>query len=162
MRKSALVIAAIAGFALAPSVVQAQVTIGPELAFADNNRNFGVGPAFTFSLPSLGEGFALFTDLLIFFPDGPADYIEANANVTYDFPLENSTAVPFVLGGLTLANSSVTVGTVSTSATDLGINLGGGINFDLGKFRPSAGARFQIEGGDGIVIFLTLPFVVGN
>jgi len=42
------------------------------------------------------------------------------------------------------------------------LNLGGGIAFDAGSFRPSAGARFTIGDFDQIIFFLTLPFQVGS
>ncbi len=40
--------------------------------------------------------------------------------------------------------------------------LGGGIEFDLGTFRPVAGGRFEINGFEGFVIFITLPFALNN
>lgn len=162
MRRFALVGAALAAFAVVPSTVQAQVTVGPELAWGDSNRDFGIGAAMALDMPNLGPGWGLFVDLLLFFPDGPVDYLEANGNLTYNFPLENSTAVPFALAGLSISNTSVDVMGSSQSTTDLGINLGGGVAFDLGGFRPVVGARFTIEAGDGLVVFATLPFTVGS
>ena len=50
----------------------------------------------------------------------------------------------------------------SAATSDLGVNLGGGIAFDAGSFRPLVGARFEVNGGDGFVVFATLPFEVGG
>lgn len=162
MRRIALMIAALAAFAVVPSQVQAQVTLGPELAYGDGNRDLGIGAAMALPMPNIGTGFGLLVDLLIFFPDGPVDYLEANGSITYDFAIEGSTAVPFVLAGLSLSNSSVELLGESQSSTDLALNLGGGIDFDLGSFRPKVGARLQIESSTGFVLFATLPFAIGN
>lgn len=161
MRRFALVTAALAAFAVVPHQVEAQVTLGPELAYGDGSRDLGIGAAMALPMPNIGTGFGLLVDLLIFFPNG-YDYLEANGNITYDFELENSSAVPFVLAGLSLSNTSVEVLGVSGSSTDLALNLGGGIDFDLGSFRPKVGARFQIESGTGFILFATLPFAIGN
>ena len=147
---SALVTAALLA---APVTVSGQTTIGPVLAY-ENDANFGIGASLGTALKDLGNGFGLLADFLIFFPEA-GDYLELNGNVTYDFPLENSSAVPFFLGGLNLARASTDLGGSNTS---LGLNLGGGIDFDLGNFRPTAGIRAQLEGGDGLVFFVTLPF----
>lgn len=141
----------------APVAVSAQVTVGPVLAY-ENDADFGIGASLGTALNDLGEGFGLLADVLIFFPEA-GDYLELNGNVTYDFPLEDSSVVPFLLGGLNLARTSTDAGGSNTS---LGLNLGGGVDFDLGNFRPTAGVRAQLEGGDGLVFFITLPFQTGG
>lgn len=157
---SVLIAAALIG---APTVASAQVTVGPVLAY-DSDIEFGLGASVGTALPSLGEGFGLLADFIYFFPPGDGfDYFELNGNVTYDFPLENSSVVPFLLGGLNLARASVDLGALgSGSNTELGLNLGGGIDFDLGNFRPTAGLRAEINGGEATVIFISLPFQTGG
>jgi hypothetical protein len=141
----------------APAAASGQVTVGPTLAY-ENDANFGIGASLGTALNDLGEGFGVLADFLVFFPDG-SDYFELNGNVTYDFPLEDSSVVPFLLGGLNIARASSDLG---GSNTNLGLNLGGGVDFDLGNFRPTAGVRAQLEGGDGLVFFITLPFQTGG
>ena len=140
-----------------PSSGEAQVTVGPTLAY-DNDLDFGLGATLGTTLPSLGEGFGLLADILLFFPEGPVNYFEVNAGVTYDFPLEGSTVVPFILGGINIARTSGEVLGISFSDTQLGLNLGGGIDFDAGNFRPSVGVRAEVSGGEALVFFVTLPF----
>jgi len=164
MRKTVLGFAAVAAALVvaAPSVEAQSVQVGPTLAFHDD-FDFGIGATVGAQLPSLGQGIGFMGDFLIFFPDEDGiDYFEFNGNLTYDFPLANSTAVPFVLAGLNLGRVSVDVLGLDTSNTELGLNLGGGIVFDLASFRPAVGGRFEIEGGEGFVIFATLPFSVGG
>ena len=157
MRKLFVGIAALAVFSLSPAVSQAQTTLGPTLAMHDDG-DLAIGATLGAPLASLGEGIGLMADFLIFFPE-VGSYFEINGNLTYDFPLENSTAVPFVLGGLNIGHFSIDGG---GSSTDLALNVGGGIAFDAGSFRPSVAGRFSLGDGSGFVVFATLPFVLDN
>lgn len=163
MGKRLLGVVAFAVIALTPSASQAQVTLGPTLTWGDSDLDFGIGAQLEAALPAIGTGIGLMTDFVIYFPDGPVDYFEINGNLTYDFPLENSTAVPFVLAGLNLARISGDLPLLGDiSDTQLGLNLGGGIRFDAGNFRPTVGGKFEIEGGEAFVVFASLPFKIGG
>ncbi len=143
----------------APVNVSGQMTVGPLLGY-ENDAGFGIGASLGNALGDLGdlgEGFGWLADLIVFFPDA-GSYAELNGNVTYDIPLDDSNVVPFVLGGLNLARTSI----AGDSNTSLGLNLGGGVDFDLGTFRPTAGVRAQLEGGDGLIFFITLPLQTGG
>ena len=159
MRLSGIV--AIAVLAVTPQLSQGQVTLGPILAY-DNDIDFGIGVTLGAPLPSFGEEVGLMADFILFFPEGPGNYFEINGNVTYDFPLENSTVVPFVLAGLNLARVSGKSLGISFSDIQLGLNLGGGIEFDAGTWRPAVGARLEISGGEAWVLFASLPFELGG
>lgn len=144
-----------------PVGASAQVTIGPVIGY-DPDAEIGIGGQVGLPLSSLGEGqFGFLGDVLVFFPDG-FDYLEINGNLTYDIPLENSSVVPFILGGINYARISVEVLGVSGSSSDVGLNLGGGVDFDLGSFRPTAGVRAELGGGEAVVFFFALPFQTGG
>jgi opacity protein-like surface antigen len=147
----------------APNAGSAQVQLGPTLALHDD-FDFGLGAALSVQAPSLGERLGFQADLIFFFPDNDAvDYLEINGNVTYDFTLPESTVAPFGLVGLNIARVSVeSVGLEDSSNTELGFNLGGGVRFNVGGFRPSIGVRAEINGGEGVVLFATLPFDVAG
>jgi hypothetical protein len=157
MRKIFLGLALVAGLGLGTGSAEAQVTLGPTIAF-HGDADFGIGATVGVPLPSLAPPMSLMADFIYFFPDGEVDYWELNGNLTYDFPLQETTVVPFVLAGLNIAHASVS----EASDTDLGLNLGGGIAFDLGRFRPSVGLRVELSGGDDFVLFGTLPFRLGD
>jgi hypothetical protein len=163
MRKIVLGLAAAALLAAIPRGVDAQVQIGPTLAFHDD-FDFGIGATVSAQAPGLGEGIGFMADFIVFFPDTDGyDYFEINGNVTYSFPLAESTVLPFALGGLNIARASYDAGTLGDgSNTEIGLNLGGGIVFDAGSFRPAIGGRFEVNGGEGFVLFATLPFEVGG
>ena len=82
--------------------------------------------------------------------------------VTYDLPLQESTALPFVLGGLTVGRSSVEALGVSYSDTALRLNIGGGVEFDAGTLRPTVGLRLELGDGDALILFASIPFAIGG
>lgn len=156
IRASMIVAFAALALALAPGQSQAQATLGPMLAYHDDAEAFGIGAVLGVPFDALGPGVGFMADFIWFFPD-LVDYLEINGNITYDFPLENSTVVPFVLGGLNIARFSN-----GGSNTELGLNLGGGIEFAAGTLRPQVGLKIELEGGESFVIFGTLPFALGS
>lgn len=58
--------------------------------------------------------------------------------------------------------ANLSVDALDQSSTKLGVNLGGGLYFDLGPVRPTVGVKAEVSGGKGFVLFGHLPFVVGN
>ncbi len=136
--------------------LQAQVTLGPTLAW-ENDLDLGIGGTLRAPLASVGDGIGILADLIVFFPE-VGDYMQVNAGVTYDLPLQQSTAVPFLLAGLSLGRTSEAGG----SDTSARLNVGGGLEFDAGKFRPTAGIRIELGDVDAFVLFASVPLALGN
>jgi hypothetical protein len=82
----------------------------------------------------------------------------------YSFPVSaDSPVMPFAFGGLNIARYSIDVpGAGSFSDTQVGINLGGGVNFSAGSLNPFAGAKIELEGGESFVIFGGIGFPIGG
>lgn len=163
--KVTAVLGAVAVLALAPLPAQSQIYLGPEVAWNDD-ADLGIGAGVEFDLPSLYPGIAFHGDFLYFFPGDNFDYFELNANLTYDLPLEDVAVVPFGLAGLNIGRASVDTdsdipGFDSASNTDVGLNLGAGVKFNVGSFQPRVAARFAL-GNDTFTIFALLPFRVAN
>ncbi len=156
MRKISVPLALLAGLAFATGSAEAQITLGPTLAFHDD-ADFGIGATVGVPLPSLAPAMGLMADFMYYFPDG-FDYWELNGNLTYDFPLEGSSVVPFALAGLNIGHYSVS----EASDTEMGLNIGGGIAFELGTFRPNVGLKFELGNEEAFVLFGTLPFELGS
>ena len=153
---------ALVGMLVAPGVVQAQLTAGPILAYHTAAAAIGAGAFLPIPVPTPAAGFPIVPNFVWFFPDG-FDYFEVNGDVMYSFPVSADAPVaPFAFAGLNVARTSVSVGTFSASSTDIGLNLGGGINFNAGSVNPFAGAKFEIQDGTGFVIFGGLGFAVGG
>jgi hypothetical protein len=140
--------------------LQAQATLGPTLAWEDD-LDLGIGATLRAPLVSAGERVGLMAEFLIFFPS-VGDYFEINGHVTYDLPLQESTALPFVLGGLTVGRASGEVLGVSYSDTALRLNIGGGVEFDAGTLRPTVGLRLELGDGDALILFASIPFAIGG
>ena len=83
MRKHLVGLAAV-GVLATTAPLQAQVTLGPTLAW-ENDLDVGIGGTLRAPLASVGEGVGIMADFLIFFPE-LSDYFEINANVTRDPP----------------------------------------------------------------------------
>ena len=167
LRKVTAVLGAVTVFALAPLPAQGQIYLGPEVAWNDD-ADFGIGAGVEFDLPSLYPGLAFHGDFLWFFPGDNFDYFEVNTNLTYDFPLEGASVVPFALAGLNIGRVSFDADDIDPgfdvdggSSTDVGLNLGGGIKFNAGSFQPRIAARFAL-GNDNFTIFAFLPFRIAN
>ena len=170
IRKLSVVIAAVVLFAAAPQQAQSQVLLGPSVSFS-SEYDFGVGATIMFGLPSVTPGLGVMGDFLIYFPDN-FDYWEFNANATYDIQVKNSKVAPFVLAGLNVGHASIDYEggselpdfDFSDSTTDIGLNLGGGIAFNVGKFRPRVTAKVILGGVESgaFAVIGTLPFVIAG
>jgi len=172
MRRIMLALATVTVLVAIPSQAWGQYQVGPYLAFHDD-ADLGVGAFVGIPLPSIHEDLSFVGDFGFFFPgngghDGrDADYWEANAGALFRFPLPDLSFTPWVLGGLNLAHGTVgrwgrEWGDFSGSDTEIGLNLGGGITFGAGPMSPFVGAKFELGGGKGAVIFAGLSFTVGN
>jgi len=82
----------------------------------------------------------------------------ANANVLLKAPT-GSFVVPFVIGGVGIYNSHHTLFLGANSSTDPGVNVGGGLRFELHDVTTFVEARYHKVSGDaGIRI---LPITLG-
>jgi hypothetical protein len=147
----------------APVALQAQMTAGPILAYHTDAEAIGVGAFIAIPVPQLSEGFAIVPDFTWYFPDG-YDYFEINGDLAYFFPVAADSPVsPFAFAGLNIARTSIDLGTFgSTSNTDVGLNLGGGVEFPGSSLSPFAGAKFEIQDATGFVIFGGISFALGG
>jgi hypothetical protein len=169
MRKILLTLGAIGALVSLPGAASAQAYVGPYVAFHDD-ADFGVGGFVGIPVTEIHEDLAFWGDFGYFFPDSghedrDVDYWELNANATFRFPLETPAFTPWVLAGLNLANGSVghdlgESGNSSDSDTEIGLNLGGGLNFMGGPVQPFVGVKFELGGGDGAMIFAGVSFLL--
>lgn len=160
--KKLLCTLALVGLLAAPGAVQAQMTAGPILAYHTDAEAIGAGAFLTIPMAQISEGISIVPNFTWYFPDG-YDYFEVNGDVMYAFPVgADAPVAPFAFAGLNWSRTSVTVGTFSASSSDIGLNLGGGVNFNAGSLNPFAGAKFTMSDGTGFVIFGGVGFAVGG
>ncbi len=161
MRRLLIGCAAVTLLLVVPVPGEAQATLGPTLGLHDDG-DLAIGATLGLPMESISEGIRFMGEFLLFFPD-VGSYFEISGNLAKDFPLADSSVLPFVMAGLNISRFSVDAGVLgNVSSTDLGLNIGGGIAFDAGSLRPTVGGRFTIADGSGFVFFATLPFVLGS
>jgi hypothetical protein len=170
MRRLILALGTVATMITFPANAWGQVQAGPYFAFHDE-ADFGIGAFVGIPVPEIHEDLSFVGDFGFYFPGDKHqvvewDYWEANANAVLKFPLEDPRFLPWVMGGLNVAHSKSTVDAEgyldhSGSDTEIGLNVGGGVTFGTGTTLPFAGFKFELDGGEGAVIFGGVSFVVG-
>ncbi|MEJ2538548.1 MAG: hypothetical protein P8188_00975 [Gemmatimonadota bacterium] len=163
IRRISVVLGAAAFMAFAPLPAQSQIYLGPEVAWRDG-ADLGLGAGIEFDLPQLYEGITFMGDFIYFIGGDDFDYFEFNGNLSYDLPLEDVPVVPFGLAGLNIGRQSSDAETAGAKVvkTELGLNLGAGVKFDFGGFRPRVAARYAIGGWEEFTIYAFLPFRLAN
>jgi opacity protein-like surface antigen len=172
MRRSTFLLTLSCTLLAVPTAASAQLQAGPYLAYHDD-ADLGIGGFLVVPLYELHENLSFVGDFGFYFPgdggyDGvDVDYWEANADALFSFPLENQSFTPWALAGINIAHGSVSLGRGPMegergSDTEIGLNLGGGVTFGTGSMRPMVGAKFELDGGEGAVIFGGLSFLLGT
>lgn len=122
----------------------AQLAVGVQGNWG-SEADFGVGARALLNLGNTNLEAVGSADL--FFPDNDVDWWDFNANLFYHFHLADSPSVlPYVGGGLNLARLSA-----NGSATEAGVNLGGGIRFP-GNVTPFLEFRAVLSDADQFVV----------
>lgn len=101
--------------------------------------------------------FTLSPQLLLYFPDNDYNFFEVNFNGNYYFFSQEVVSF-YGLGGLNLARFSYDGPGGDYNDTELGLNLGAGINFEIGKVVPFSELRFTIGDYDQLVLSGGLKF----
>ena len=142
-------------FGFAPCGLEAQALFGVNGNFG-TETDFGIGGRVHLGLSRATRGLEAMGSFEIFFPDGPADYWEVNANVFYALPVESATVLPYVGGGLNIGHTDVG----EFDSTEVGLNLAGGVRFPGTSVTPFVEARAVISNRDQLV--LTAGVLFGN
>jgi hypothetical protein len=131
--------------------------IGPMLAFASGDvdetglgvvAEFGMAPKVTIA-----------PQFILYFPGNDQSFFELNGNVNYYFFAKDVFEL-YGLGGLNFARASAEDANGDThSNNELGLNIGIGSNFQIGKtFVPFAELRFTLGDYDQFVFGLGVKF----
>lgn len=145
-----------------PASADTPVAFGAQLNIA-NDFDFGVGGRATFGTESIVERTRAVASFDFYFPDGPVDFWELNFNGHYLFDLPDFPAQLYAGTGLHLGHASVDVntgfGTVSGSSSDVGLNLLGGVEFNIdAPVQPFAELKIELGGAEQFIITGGLMF----
>ncbi|MEO1053366.1 MAG: outer membrane beta-barrel protein [Bacteroidota bacterium] len=156
-------------------VSQAQINIGGGLAYGTEIENPGIGVNAEIFVK---ENIAIRPGLVYFFPKdlineaGSEDFkfkwFDVNINGNYYFETDGIVK-PYGMAGLNFAFLTVPgfsfdfiggqIGTESETTTEVGLNLGGGANFELsGSVIPYAELRYVLSDADQLVISAGVRF----
>jgi len=115
---------------------EGKIVITPFAGLMTNgSSSFTVGAIVDYPL---GKGLFLEGEAGIVFE---STWLYVGGGVMYQFDLKNSPIIPFVAGGAGIHYSSVDLGVLgSSSSTDLKLNAGGGVKFEISK-----GVMFRTE-----------------
>jgi opacity protein-like surface antigen len=130
-----------------------------------DDTDLGIGARLELGLPNVFTTEGPFSNTYFigsfdwFFPDcDECTYWELNANLAV--PITATTIDPYAGIGLNIAHVSVDVGGSDVSDTDVGLNLLGGLRFNLGTIGAFTEGRFELGGGEQFV--LTFGVLLGG
>jgi hypothetical protein len=165
MRSFRLFAAVAAALAIGSADARAQA-IGIQGIWGEDT-DFGIGARLEFSLANtftttgpFSRTF-LITEFNYFFPDcdpGDCSFFEFNGNIAV--PITATTIDPYAGIGLNIARASVEFDNVDASDTEVGLNLLGGLRFNLGTIGAYTEGRFVISGSEQFS--LTFGLLVGG
>lgn len=135
---------------------QEETRIGAFLAYGTEIENIGIGANAEFPII---ENLTISPSLIYYLPKEEygmkMNWFEVNANANYYFVSQDNMSV-YALGGLNYSSVKVSfddawLGSYSSSDGRFGLNLGGGVNFNLGGITPFAEIKYVIIDGGQLV-----------
>ncbi|HEU5289986.1 MAG TPA: outer membrane beta-barrel protein [Cyclobacteriaceae bacterium] len=158
MKKLILVAGVILAVVAFSSTAQAQIKtrVGPMLAFTGGDFDeTGVGIVGEFGV---AQKVSIAPQFILYFPGNDVNLFEFNFNANYYFFNQDIFEL-YGLGGLNIAHVGYDNANGDYSNTELGLNLGIGTNFEIGKkFVPFAEFRLTIGEYDQIGLGLGVKF----
>ena len=135
---------------------QENTRIGGFLAYGTEIENIGIGANAEFPIM---ENLTISPSFIYYLPKKEymvkVNWFEVNANANYYFINQDNLSV-YALGGLNYSSVKVSfddawLGSYSSSDGRFGLNLGGGVNFNLGVITPFAELKYVIIDGGQLV-----------
>jgi len=132
--------------------------IGFFLGYGTEVEELGIGLNGEFGV---SERVSIQPSFVYWFPEEPFTWWEFNANVNYYFTTEG-TADFYGLAGINLFKYNVDIDGVD-GESEVGLNLGAGANFDIGKsWAPFTEVKFVIGDADQLGLFFGVKINLNN
>jgi outer membrane immunogenic protein len=153
--KKQLFLIAMVGFLFAAGSASAQ-KIGVFLGYGTEVEELGIGVNGEFNINSK---VSIAPSFIYWFPEDPISWWEFNANVNYYFTTAGS-ADFYGLAGINLFGYNVDG---ADGESEVGLNLGAGANFNIGKnWEPFTELKFVIGDADQLGLFFGAKFKLGK
>lgn len=132
-----------------------EMKLGPLVAYGSEIKNPGFGVKFHYGI---NEKIRIAPDFIYYLKKNDVTWWELNVNGHYTFN-ESGNLGFYALGGLNMLGWSMDFMGVSTSDTEMGINLGAGLQTPLSsKILGVAEAKYTLSSADQLVISVGLLF----
>lgn len=146
---------AVVGFLFAAGTASAQ-KVGVFLGYGTEVEELGIGVNGEFNINSK---VSIAPSFIYWFPEDPISWWEFNANGHYYFATSGS-ADFYGLAGINLFSAKIEGG---DSESEVGLNLGAGANFNIGKnWEPFTELKFVLGDADQLGLFFGAKFKVGK
>lgn len=140
-----------------PNSASAQIGFVAQASYAlDGIEELGIGGGINFGIGSLTEkhGIRLETTFDYFLAEDPLTYWQINGNLLYDL---KSVKNLYLGAGVNYSKASVDCEVCDAfgfdaDASDVGLNILGGFKLGSGKMAPFVQARFELGGGENLML----------
>src|SRR5690606_11736400 len=166
MKKALFVVAAFLIADVGQVFAQDVKRVGPQLIYGTDINSLGIGAIAEFPV---AERMVISPSVSFYFPKEEGvvktSAFEINGNLNYTF-VEEDNILFYGIGGLNYTSykvkvnmSQVGIPSASSSAGEIGLNLGAGANFDIGQnFVPFGEVKYILGGFDRLVLAAGLKF----
>lgn len=139
------------------SVDSSAQKIGVMLGYGTEVEELGIGINGEFNI---NDKVSISPSFVYWFPEDPISWWEFNANVNYYFTKAGS-ADFYGLAGINLFSAKIDYNGENDSNSEVGLNLGAGVNFNIGKsWEPFTELKFVIGDADQLGLFFGVKFKI--
>jgi hypothetical protein len=123
--------------------------VGPNVEYASNSLDFGIGAQFAYPIVNR---FDIYPSFNYYFPGNSVHVWTLSGDVRYWPDIKMKNPGLYAGAGLNYTHTSVSVGGLSASSSDVGLNLFGGWDFKQVSWRPFAQLRIVVGNADRVEI----------
>ncbi len=139
------------------STATAQISVGGGLGYGEGVEEFGLKIDGVYTI---NEDFRAGADIIYFFAETDVTFWELNMNGNYLF-VNNDGLIAYALAGINYAKQSVDIdGFGSYSNSEVGLNLGAGLEYELGFAKLAPEIKYALSSLDQVVISAGLRFPI--
>lgn len=139
--------------------VDGAIRVGGHLGYGSDIESFGIGARGDYAVT---QNILLAPDFMYFFGDDDfgidINWFDINLNGNYLIEINNPDLIPYALGGLNIAITSLDCNDILASIcedrsnTEIGLNVGGGLDYLMGKLVLFGELRVVLGNADQLVL----------